>query len=229
MNVSAAGLDRSAAVNERCSSTRANSSSFFRSSRLSYSVAASHALILLLAASCYFYMVFRPVYILILAFTILIDYVAGILIEDSPQPRRKAYLTASLIANVGVLAFFKYFNFLNGNLRALTDWWGVADPIPFLNILLPIGLSFHTFQSLSYTIEVYRGNYRAERHPGIFALYVMFYPQLVAGPIERPQNLLHEFHKEHFFDHQRVVEGLQLMLLGLLSEGVHRGPPGAVS
>jgi alginate O-acetyltransferase complex protein AlgI len=174
--------------------------------------------ILLLIASCYFYMAFRPVYILILAFTILVDYAAGIWIEEAPLSRKKLYLICSLIANVGVLAFFKYFNFLNGNLKHVTDLLGARDPIPFLNIVLPIGLSFHTFQSLSYTIEVYRGNYPAERHLGIFALYVMFYPQLVAGPIERPQNLLHEFHREHFFDYARVVAGLQLMLWGFFQK-----------
>jgi alginate O-acetyltransferase complex protein AlgI len=174
--------------------------------------------ILLLAASCYFYMAFRPIYILILAFTILVDYAAGIWIENAPFGRKKRYLICSLIANVGVLAFFKYFNFLNGNFQHVTALLGWQDPIPFLNIILPIGLSFHTFQSLSYTIEVYRGNYKAERHLGIFALYVMFYPQLVAGPIERPQNLLHEFHCEHFFDYARVVSGLQLMLWGFFQK-----------
>lgn len=174
--------------------------------------------ILLLTASCYFYMAFRPVYILILAFTILVDYAAGIWIEDAPLSRKRTYLICSLLANVGVLAFFKYFNFLRGNLESLTNFVGVSNPIPFLNIILPIGLSFHTFQSLSYTIEVYRGNYKAERHLGIFALYVMFYPQLVAGPIERPQNLLHEFHREHFFAYGRVVAGLQLMLWGFFQK-----------
>jgi alginate O-acetyltransferase complex protein AlgI len=173
---------------------------------------------LLLAASCYFYMAFRPIYILILAFTILVDYFAGICIEDAPPGRRKPYLVASCVANVGVLAFFKYFNFLNSNAYSLASFFGWHYPIPFLDILLPIGLSFHTFQSLSYTIEVYRGKFRAERNPGIFALYVMFYPQLVAGPIERPQNLLREFHREHFFDYARVVSGLQLMLWGFFQK-----------
>lgn len=163
-------------------------------------------------------MAFRPVYILILAFTILVDYAAGIWIEDALLRRRKLYLICSLVANVGVLAFFKYFNSLNGNLRVLANLLGTPNPITFLDIVLPIGLSFHTFQSLSYTIEVYRGNYRAERRLGIFALYVMFYPQLVAGPIERPQNLLKEFHREHFFDYDRVVAGLQSMLWGFFQK-----------
>lgn len=89
-----------------------------------------------------------------------------------------------------------------------------------LKLLLPIGLSFHTFQSLSYVIEVYRGHQKAERNFGIYALYVMFYPQLVAGPIERPKNLLHQFYEEHYFDYQRVVDGLKLMLWGLFKKVV---------
>jgi len=89
-----------------------------------------------------------------------------------------------------------------------------------MHIILPIGLSFHTFQAMSYTIEVYRRNQKAERHFGIYALYVMFYPQLVAGPIERPQNLLHQFREEHHFDYTRVTSGLKLMLWGMFKKVV---------
>ncbi len=173
---------------------------------------------LLLAASCWFYMAFVPVYILILAFTILVDYVAGILIEESQGRRRRLWLTASIMANVGVLAFFKYYAFLNENLGALVRGFGLPYEVPDLGILLPIGLSFHTFQSLSYTIEVYRGNQRAERRPGIFALYVMFYPQLVAGPIERPANLLRQLDVPKVWDHDRVVRGLKQMLWGFFKK-----------
>jgi alginate O-acetyltransferase complex protein AlgI len=176
---------------------------------------------LLLLASCYFYMVFRPVYVLILFFTIAVDYTAGLAIESAEGRRRKLFLIASICANVGVLAFFKYYNFLDGSLRDVTHALGLALPVPpLLKIILPIGLSFHTFQSLSYTIEVYRRNQAAERHAGIFALYVMFYPQLVAGPIERPQNLLHQFRARHAFDYARVVAGLQLMVWGLFKKVV---------
>lgn len=165
-------------------------------------------------------MVFRPIYILILAFTILVDFLAGLWIERLEGSRRKYALTMSIAANVGVLAFFKYFNFLNHNLAAAFAQFGKPDPIPFLDILLPIGLSFHTFQSLSYTIEVYRGNQKAERHLGLFALYVMYYPQLVAGPIERPQAMLHQLRARHTFDYLRVTDGLKLMLWGLLKKVV---------
>src|ERR1700758_615499 len=110
---------------------------------------------LLLVASCYFYMFFKPVYILILFFTIIIDYYAGILIEQQQdQKKKKNYLLMSLIANIGILAVFKYYNFINLNISHLLSVADVINPIPFLSILLPIGLSFHTFQAMSYTIEV---------------------------------------------------------------------------
>jgi alginate O-acetyltransferase complex protein AlgI len=175
---------------------------------------------LLLAASCYFYMVFKPIYILILGFTIIIDYYAGIYIEQSEGQKRKFYLTLSLIANIGVLAVFKYYNFLNLNLTWLLEGFSLKNPVSFLSIALPVGLSFHTFQAMSYTIEVYRGNQKAEHHFGIYALYVMFYPQLVAGPIERPQNVLHQFYEKHDFDYQRVTDGLKLMAWGMFKKVV---------
>jgi alginate O-acetyltransferase complex protein AlgI len=163
-------------------------------------------------------MVFIPVYILILGFTIIIDYFAGIWLEKTEGKKRKYFLVASLIANIGVLAVFKYYNFLNGNLSAVLNSFGYQNIIPNLSILLPIGLSFHTFQAMSYTIEVYRGNQKAEHNFGIYSLYVMFYPQLVAGPIERPQNLIHQFYEKHYFEFTRVVEGLKLMLWGLFKK-----------
>jgi D-alanyl-lipoteichoic acid acyltransferase DltB (MBOAT superfamily) len=176
---------------------------------------------LLLGASAYFYMAFVPSYILILGVTIVVDYFAGIFIEEANSAgRKKNYLLLSLIANIGFLAFFKYFNFLNTNILALADMIGWNYSLENLNIILPIGLSFHTFQAMSYTIEVYRGHQKTERHFGIYALYVLFYPQLVAGPIERPQNMLHQFHEEHFFDYQRVADGLKLMTWGLFKKAV---------
>jgi alginate O-acetyltransferase complex protein AlgI len=173
---------------------------------------------LLLVSSCYFYMAFVPIYILILGFTIVVDYFAGIYIENAEGKRRKLFLICSLFANIGVLAVFKYYNFLNENLTILLNGLNYKNPIPYLSILLPIGLSFHTFQAMSYTIEVYRGHQKAERHFGIYSLYVMFYPQLVAGPIERPQNLLHQFREKYYFDYFRVVEGLKMILWGLFKK-----------
>ncbi len=175
---------------------------------------------LLLGASCYFYMAFVPVYILILGFTIVIDYIAGIVIENAEGKKKRIYLIISLISNIGVLAVFKYYNFIIENLSQLLSTIGLNNNLPYLSILLPIGLSFHTFQAMSYTIEVYRGHQRAERHFGIYSLYVMFYPQLVAGPIERPQNILHQFYEKKIFDYHRVTDGLKLMLWGLFKKVV---------
>ncbi|MEI9935338.1 MAG: MBOAT family O-acyltransferase [Ferruginibacter sp.] len=177
--------------------------------------------ILLLTASCIFYMAFVPVYILILIFTIINDYIAGIIIENAQNKKRKLFLVLSIVSNVGVLAFFKYYNFFIENVNALLHSLHVTTySVPLLSILLPIGLSFHTFQAMGYTIEVYRGNQKAERHFGIYALYVMFYPQLVAGPIERPQNLLHQFWEKHSFSSQRLLDGLRLMLWGFFKKVV---------
>ncbi len=173
---------------------------------------------LLLFASCYFYMVFIPIYILILFFTIIIDYFAGILIENASGRKRKLYLSWSIIANVGVLAIFKYFDFFVTNINAVGEALHLHYPIHLLGIILPVGLSFHTFQAMSYTIEVYRGNQKAERHFGIYSLYVMYYPQLVAGPIERPQNIIHQFKEKHNFNYKRVKSGLMLMAWGLIKK-----------
>jgi alginate O-acetyltransferase complex protein AlgI len=176
---------------------------------------------MLLAASCIFYMFFIPAYILILAATIVIDWFAGIWIEDTQDPRKKRrYLWMSVVSVTAILFVFKYFNFFNDNVAQLARLLHWHYPIAALKIILPIGLSFHTFQSLSYVIEVYRGRQRAERHFGIYALYVMYFPQLVAGPIERPQNLLHQFHDPKPFQPLAVRDGLLLALWGLFKKVV---------
>src|SRR2546427_3131050 len=125
----------------------------------------------LLIASCIFYMAFIPVYILILIFLIVIDYFAGILIEKAQGKKRKTLLLMSLVANIGMLAVFKYYNFFSREMNELLSWLQVGHSLPLLAIILPIGLSFHTFQAMSYTVEVYRGRQPAERHFGIYALY----------------------------------------------------------
>ena len=139
-------------------------------------------------------------------------------IKDKRQ--KKGFLILSLIANIGILVFFKYYNFLNESITYVLNAFHAGNPIPVLNIILPIGLSFHTFQAMSYTIEVYRGNQKAEKHFGIYALYVMYFPQLVAGPIERPQNVLWQFHKKHNLDYERIRTGLMQMLWGLFKKVV---------
>jgi alginate O-acetyltransferase complex protein AlgI len=170
----------------------------------------------LLIASCIFYMYFIPIYILILFLTIIIDYVAGIVIENAAGSKRKSFLVISIVANVGMLMLFKYYNFFAHNINDLVP----PASVPYLNIILPIGLSFHTFQAMSYTIEVYRGNQKAEKHLGIYALYVMFFPQLVAGPIERPQNMLYQFYEHHKLEYNNVATGLRLIMWGLVKKVV---------
>ena len=131
--------------------------------------------ILLLAASAYFYASFIPAYLLILGVVIVIDYAAGIWIENATGKNRRWILILSLVANVGFLAFFKYFDFLSINFSALLGLAGQKNQVPLFkelypSLILPIGLSFHTFQSMSYTIEVYRGNQKAEKNFGIYAV-----------------------------------------------------------
>ncbi len=176
----------------------------------------------LLGASCLFYMAFRPIYILILALTIVVDYIAGLWIAEAQGRKRKAYLALSIVANVGVLAIFKYWPFLQQNAGWFAQLAGTRNPLPVLDMVLPIGLSFHTFQAMSYTIEVYRGAQAPERHLGRYALYVMYFPQLVAGPIERPQNLLPQLARidDARFSADAAASGLRLILWGLLKKVV---------
>lgn len=191
---------------------------------------------LLLATSCYFYMVFKPVFILILFATIVIDYFAGIWIAQAKDKRqKKLLLIISLISNIGILAFFKYYDFGRDSVNDILNFFNIRSIVPpfqrllpgafsdwMVNgagqLILPIGLSFHTFQAMSYTIEVYRGHQKPERNFGIYALYVMFYPQLVAGPIERPQNMLHQFHSYFKYDFENVKAGLMQMAFGMFKK-----------
>lgn len=175
---------------------------------------------MLLIASCYFYMAFVPVYILILLVTILIDYFMGILIADAKGPRRKTYLIISIVSTCAVLFVFKYYNFFMSTSDRVSHLLGFSPNLPYSHLILPIGLSFHTFQSLSYVIEVYMGRQAPERHFGIYSLYVMFYPQLVAGPIERPQNLLHQFYEHHHFSVDNLMRGLSMMAWGYFQKMV---------
>ncbi len=175
----------------------------------------------LLGASYYFYMSWRPEYALLLIISTLVDYVAGRAIFASRnQARRRVFLMMSLAANFGLLFVFKYFNFFNGALRDLCAWLHLPYAVPGVDVLLPVGISFYTFQTLSYTFEVYLGRKEAETHLGIFALYVVYFPQLVAGPIERPQRLLPQLKQDRVFDYDRVTRGLRLMLWGMFKKVV---------
>ena len=174
--------------------------------------------LLLLVASCVFYMAFIPAYLLILALTIGIDYAAGLWLERTTGRPRRALLIVSIVATCVVLFVFKYFNFFIDNFIASAHAFGWDVNRPAVSIIMPIGLSFHTFQSLSYVIEVYYGRQKSERDFITYATYVMFFPQLVAGPIERPQNLLHQFHESHSFDYERIASGLKRMAWGFFKK-----------
>lgn len=174
--------------------------------------------LLLLVASCTFYMAFVPAYILILMVTILIDYFAGLYLEKTQGRTRFNIMVVSIVATCLVLFVFKYFNFAVNSFTGVANLFGWHLSSHTLNILLPIGLSFHTFQSLSYVVEVYRGHQKTERNFVTYATYVMFFPQLVAGPIERPQNLLHQFHEKHSFDYAGVTSGLKKMAWGFFKK-----------
>ena len=184
---------------------------------LFYLLPSRYRWMMLLGASCFFYMWFIPKYILILLITIAIDYTAGILIERwaDDVSKKKTCLIISIISTCSVLFIFKYLNFCSANYVALAQHFGWSHPGKVLQIALPIGLSFHTFQSLSYVIEVYRGTQKVEHHFGYYSLYVMFYPQLVTGPIERPQNLLRQLHEEKPLQYDNIANGLRLILFGL--------------
>lgn len=175
-----------------------------------------HRWALLLVASYYFYGSSKPEYVLLLAASTLIDFLAALAMSrHDERKQRRPWLYFSLAGNLGMLFTFKYADFANENLRQLFGYFDLSYDIPAFGLLLPIGISFYTFQSLSYTIDVYRGKREPERHLGIFALYVSFFPQLVAGPIERAGNLLPQLRQQHLFDWQKVRSGLLIMLWGL--------------
>lgn len=175
---------------------------------------------MLLAASWYFYMCWKPEFIVLLLLSTAVDYFCGLEIEKyraSPR-RRRTFLVLSLTMNLGLLFFFKYFNFFGETLTTLCRWISIPFTAPALNVILPVGISFYTFQTLSYTIDVYRGKLNAERDFATFALFVSFFPQLVAGPIERASNLLPQFKEERPFSYKNAAYGLKLMAWGFFKK-----------
>jgi len=167
---------------------------------------------LLLVASCYFYLAYIPLYLPILFGLIAMDYIGALWIESAPAHKRRFYFVAGMAANLVYLGFFKYSNLLSMLLSGVVHPHQGPPP--------PLGLTFHTFQSMAYLIEVYCGRFKAERHFGYCATYVLFFPQLVAGPIERPQQLLPQLRETHSFQYDRTVTGLRLILLGLFKKVV---------
>jgi len=174
---------------------------------------------LLLAASYYFYACWKLEYTLLLALTTYIDYRVALAMAAAESPlARRRWLYVSLASNLGMLFVFKYANFVGDNARLLFERFDLFSDIPQFDLLLPVGISFYTFQALSYTIDVYRGRRQPERHLGIFALYISFFPQLVAGPIERSDKLIPQFKKQPEVSWLDVRQGGALILWGFFKK-----------
>jgi D-alanyl-lipoteichoic acid acyltransferase DltB (MBOAT superfamily) len=176
----------------------------------------------LLLASYYFYMSWNPLYALLIATSTVITYFSGLLIDKSnkieDKKKRvfqcKLWVALSFISNLSILFFFKYFYFAVDNINRIFSYISIQALTPSFDVLLPVGISFYTFQALSYTMDVYRGEFAAERNLAKYALFVSFFPALIAGPIERSKNLLVQVYEKHYFDYNNVKNGLLLMLWG---------------
>jgi alginate O-acetyltransferase complex protein AlgI len=171
---------------------------------------------LLLGASYLFYASWNPKYIVVLLMMTGIGYLSGLLIERQTRPTaRRLMLVLSLLAGLGVLFFFKYFDLSNRALHAIFDRWGMGFGVYFA---LPLGISYFTFQTLSYILDVYRGIVKAERHAGLYALFIGFFPHLTAGPIARANQLLPQFQTIHSPDYEMIVSGLLRMAWGFFKK-----------
>lgn len=172
--------------------------------------------IFLLLASYYFYMSWNPTYAILIFTSTLVTWGCGLLVEKHAgnQRKKKVFLVLNLLINLGILFIFKYYNFINESIFQLLGLWGIRWEVPGLGVLLPVGISFYTFQAIGYSIDVYRGDLKAERNLFVYALFVSFFPQLVAGPIERAKNLLPQFYHKHAFNPAFCTAGLQMMLWG---------------
>lgn len=180
----------------------------------------------LLGASYYFYMNWNPKYALLIMTSTIITYLSGRYLEKISEMEdrvrrvklKKWCVGISFSSNLAILFFYKYFNFVNESVSAVFTKLGIGWHMPNFDVLLPVGISFYTFQALSYTMDVYRGDLKAEKHFGRYALFVSFFPQLVAGPIERSNQLLPQFYEKYDFDYDRVRDGLLLMLWGFFKK-----------
>lgn len=169
--------------------------------------------IVLLGFSLFFYACWKPAYLILILISIVITYFSGILMELKPN-RKSLVLLFSLVSNLAILFFFKYYNFFADTINYFTTKHGEGSVIPVINVLLPVGISFYTFQALGYSIDVYKNKVKAEKNFITYALFVTFFPQLVAGPIERTGNLLPQFKVDYDFDYDRITSGIKLAAWG---------------
>lgn len=177
--------------------------------------------ILLLASSVYFYTTWNPFFLIVVGVSILIDYICGLAIYSSKlQWQRKALFWSSIVSNIGLLFFFKYHNFFAENINTVFSALNMAISIPKNSLPFPIGISFYTFQTLSHTIDVYKGFRKPERNLGVFSLYVLFFPQILAGPIERSKNLLPQLNNLSLLSSENATAGARLILWGLFKKMV---------
>lgn len=186
---------------------------------LYFLVSQKYRWLVLLGASYYFYMSWKPEYVVVLFVATLTNYVCALwLFKAKTVLLKRMCLLVGLVGSIGLLFFFKYFNFFNSSIGGVLGVFSMSFSPLELNVLLPVGISFFTFQTVGYTIDVYWGRREPERHFGIFALYVSFFPQLVAGPIERAKNLLPQFRQYFEFSAERASAGLRLMLWGFFKK-----------
>ncbi len=184
-----------------------------------FSIPCKFRWLLLLIASYYFYISWEPGYAVLIGITTLVSYFSALKIHRLKERKSKTkYLILCLLVNLGILIVFKYFNFFADSLGSLLFLFKIQYESPVFKLLLPVGISFYTFQTLGYVIDVSRGKTLPEKHLGRFALFVSFFPQLVAGPIERASDLIPQFKEKHIFKYDRVVNGLQLMLWGFFKK-----------
>lgn len=175
--------------------------------------------ILLLAASYFFYMFWRWEYVILLIISTMVDYVVAIKMSQALERKtRRMYLMISIATNLGLLFFFKYFNFFTENTVLFLEEFNIFVQYDFVQILLPVGISFYTFQTLSYTIDVYQRKAAAETHLGYFALYVSYFPQLVAGPIERSVRLIPQFKRNPKVTRDDIRYAINKILLGFFKK-----------
>ena len=177
--------------------------------------------ILLLVASYFFYMSWSAKYAVIILFTTIITYLIAILIERASSINKgRILLGGALLICLGILFIFKYLNFFCTSIMTLVSNFGIFVEPYTIKLILPVGISFYTFQTLSYVIDVYRGNIVAETHFGRYALFVSFFPQLVAGPIERSTQLIPQLKEEKHFDYKMATYGMRLILWGVFKKSI---------